>query len=309
MRILVTGGAGFIGSHLCDALISRGDQVTVLDNFSTGSINNITHLLKKITLFNGDIRDQNLVDTAVSRNEIVMHMAAAVGVDNILKNPIDSISTNLYGSQIVLNSAAKHKSRIFIASTSEIYGKNGNQPLAESFDRIIGQPQKFRWSYSDAKALEEATAHFLFSTQNLNVTTVRLFNTVGPRQTGDYGMVIPRFVKNAIAGTQLKILGNGLQTRTFCHINDVTSALLLLLSSDKSFGEVFNIGGLQEIAILDLAKKIISRTNSPSEIVFETKKPSNFDGYEDMQRRVPDTTKLNKLTGWRPKYDLDKISI
>ena len=262
MRVLITGGAGFIGSHLCDALILRGDEITILDNLSTGSEENISHLKGRIEINRGDIRDKALVESLVDNSELVLHMAAALGIDNILENPIESISTNFYGSEVILNAALKFKKRILIASTSEIYGKNTNQPLAETDDRVIGTPQKLRWTYSDAKALEEATAHFLFLTKQLRVTTIRFFNTVGPRQTGKYGMVIPRFVKAAIENKPLKIFGNGSQTRVFCHVNDSVKAVLALSMNDKTVGEVFNIGGRGEISILELAKLIIKQTNS-----------------------------------------------
>lgn len=214
MKVFITGGAGFIGSHLCDAFVERGDEVTILDNLSTGSHNNIVHLRDRIGVIQGDIRNSDLVESLVAESDLVLHMAAALGVENILENPIESISTNYYGSEVVINAALKYDKRILIASTSEIYGKNTLQPLSETDDRVIGSPQKLRWSYSDAKALEEATAHFLFITKKLKVTTIRFFNTVGPRQTGKYGMVIPRFVKAAIENKPIKIFGDGSQTKS-----------------------------------------------------------------------------------------------
>ena len=307
MRVFITGGAGFIGSHLCDALISRGDEVTILDNLSTGSKENISHLEGKIKVFQGDIRDQDLVESLVTNSELVLHMAAALGVDNILENPIESISTNFYGSEVVLNSALKHDTRILIASTSEIYGKNSKQPLSETDDRVIGTPQKIRWSYSDAKALEEATAHFLFLTKQLRVTTIRFFNTVGPRQTGKYGMVIPRFVKAAIENKPLKIFGNGTQSRVFCHVSDSVKAVLDLCENYDTIGEVFNVGGKGEISILDLAKLIIKQTNSKSEISFTNYEEAYPIGFEEMARRVPDISKITKFTGWEPKLGLEII--
>jgi UDP-glucose 4-epimerase len=273
VRVFITGGAGFIGSHLCDALVAEGKEVTILDNLSTGSKKNIAHLEGKIKIFQGDIRDQKLVESLVEGSDLVLHMAAALGVDNILENPIESISTNFYGSEVVLNAAAKSDKRIVIASTSEIYGKNPKQPLSETDDRIIGSPQKLRWSYSDAKALEEATAYFLFVTKKLKVTTIRFFNTVGPRQTGKYGMVIPRFVKAAVENKPIKVFGDGSQSRVFCHIEDTVKAVLLLAETNKSIGEVFNIGGTGEITILDLAKMTINLTNSESEITFNRDSP------------------------------------
>ncbi len=307
MRVFITGGAGFIGSHLCDVLVARGDEVFILDNLSTGSKANIAHLEGKIHVSQGDIRDNSLVESLVSGSDLVLHMAAALGVDNILENPIESISTNFYGSEVVLNAAMRYNKRILIASTSEIYGKNSKQPLSETDDRVIGTPQKLRWTYSDAKALEEATAHFLFLTKQLRVTTIRFFNTVGPRQTGKYGMVIPRFVRAAIDNEPLKIFGDGSQSRVFCHVSDSVKAILALSTNDKTIGEVFNIGGKGEISILELAKLIIKQTNSKSEITFTNYEDAYATGFEEMARRVPDISKLTKFTGWEPKLGLDTI--
>jgi len=307
MRVFITGGAGFIGSHLCDALISRGDEVTILDNLSTGSHDNIDHLKGKIEVTQGDIRDKALVESLVANSDLVLHMAAALGVDNILENPIESISTNFYGSEVVLDAALKYDKRILIASTSEIYGKNTKQPLSETDDRVIGTPQKLRWTYSDAKALEEATAHFLFLTKQLRVTTIRFFNTVGPRQTGKYGMVIPRFVRAAIENKPLKVFGDGSQSRVFCHVSDSVKATLTLADNDKSIGEVFNIGGRGEISILELAKMIIDQTKSKSEITFTDYVDAYSTGFEDMVRRVPDISKMTNFTGWEPQLGLATI--
>ena len=307
MRVLITGGAGFIGSHLCDALVVEGQEVTILDNLSTGSKKNIAHLEGKIKVFQGDIRDQKLVESLVAKTDLVLHMAAALGVYNILENPIESISTNFYGSEVVLNSATKHEKRIVIASTSEIYGKNPNQPLMETDDRVIGTPQKLRWTYSDSKALEEATAHALFLTKNLKVTTVRLFNTVGPRQTGKYGMVIPSFIKAALENQPLKVFGDGLQSRVFCHVLDVVIAILKLIERDNTLGEVFNIGGVGETTILDLAKLIIKQTNSNSDYKFIEYDDAYLSGYEDMERRVPNISKIKSYIDWEPKLTLEDI--
>ena len=307
MRVFVTGGAGFIGSHLCDVLVASGDEVSILDNLSTGSKGNIAHLEGKIKVSQGDIRDQALVESLVADSELVLHMAAALGVDNILENPIESISTNFYGSEVVLNAALKYDKRILIASTSEIYGKNTKQPLSETDDRVIGTPQKLRWTYSDAKALEEATAHFLFLTKQLRVTTIRFFNTVGPRQTGRYGMVIPRFVQAAIENTPLKIFGDGSQSRVFCHVIDSVKAVLALSENDKTVGEVFNIGGKGEISILELAKLIINKTDSKSDITFTSYEDAYATGFEEMVRRVPNISKISNFTGWEPKLGLDTI--
>ena len=307
MRVFITGGAGFIGSHLCDTLITEGKEVTILDNLSTGSKKNISHLEGKIKVFQGDIRDQKLVESLVAESDLVLHMAAALGVDNILQNPIESISTNFYGSEMVLNAAVKYNKRIVIASTSEIYGKNLKQPLSELDDRVIGTPQKLRWTYSDAKALEEATAYSLFLTKQLKVTTVRLFNTVGPRQTGKYGMVIPRFIQAALKDHPINIFGDGKQSRVFCHVIDAVNAILLLAIEDKTIGEVFNIGGVGELSILDLAKKIISQTKSKSSITHINYEDAYKIGYEDMARRVPDISKIQNFIKWQPKFDLTTI--
>jgi UDP-glucose 4-epimerase len=307
VRVLITGGAGFIGSHLSDALVAAGEKVTILDNLSSGSKKNVEHLEGKIKLVQGDIRDHKLIESLVAENNLILHMAAAVGVDRILENPIESVSTNFYGSEIVLKSAAKFDKRLIIASTSEIYGKNPNQTLKETDDRIIGTPQKLRWSYSDAKALEEAVAHSLYLTKKLRVTTVRFFNTVGPRQTGEYGMVIPRFVKAAVENKPLQVFGDGSQSRVFCHVQDTVSAILLLAENEKSIGEVFNIGGRGEITILDLAKMIIRQIGSKSEITFKDYINAYAVGFEDMSRRVPDISKITNAIGWIPKIDLTQI--
>ena len=307
MRVFVTGGAGFIGSHLCDALINRGDEVAILDNLSTGALNNIAHLRGMIEVTQGDIRDQGLVESLTASSDLVLHMAAALGVDNILNNPIESISTNVHGSEIVLKAALKFSKRILIASTSEVYGKNTKQPLTETADRIIGTPQKLRWTYSDAKALEEATAHSLYLTKKLKVSTMRFFNTVGPRQTGKYGMVIPRFVMAAIENSPINIFGDGSQSRVFCHINDSVRAILAIASNNETIGEVFNIGGVGEISILNLARKIIKQTNSNSIINFVDYKDAYSTGFEDMTRRVPDISKIKNFVGWEPTLNLNDI--
>ena len=307
MRVFITGGAGFIGSHLCDALLSQGHQVSILDNMSTGSAANIAHIKEKIEIHQGDIRDAALVEKLMAPADLVLHMAAALGVNTILENPIESISTNFTGSEVVLTAATKLNKRIIIASTSEIYGKNPKQPLSETDDRVVGTPQKIRWTYSDAKALEEAIAHALFLTKQLKVTTVRLFNTVGPRQTGRYGMVIPRFIQSAMKNEPITIYGDGTQSRVFCHVQDAVKAILTLAATDLSIGEVYNIGGVGETTIKQLADKIIQRTKSTSAITFTPYDDAYPAGYEDMQRRVPDTTKIKNSIGWSPANTLDSI--
>jgi UDP-glucose 4-epimerase len=307
MRAFITGGAGFIGSHLADALIARGDTVTILDNMSTGSQANIAHLENKITVHTGDIRDEALVNKLVAESEIVFHMAAALGVKNIMEHTIESIDRNFTGSEVVLNAATKFNKRIIIASTSEIYGKNPNQPLHEESDRVVGAPQKIRWTYSDAKALEEAVAHTLHKTQGLKVTTVRFFNTVGPRQTGQYGMVVPRFIQSALNNEEITIYDDGSQSRVFCHVEDAVRAVITLSETDSTIGDYFNVGGVGETTIKELATKVIERTKSTSTTRFIPYSDAYPAGFEDMQRRVPDIAKIKKVIDWEPRHSLDSI--
>jgi UDP-glucose 4-epimerase len=307
MRVLVTGGAGFIGSHLTDALIARGDQVVALDNFSTGSTANIKHITKNFEIIDGDIRNVDLINETVKDVDLVFHMAAALGVNTILESPLESISTNIAGSEVVLNAAATHKKRILIASTSEIYGKNPKQPLKETDDRVVGSPQKIRWSYSDAKAIEEAMAFSLNQEKGLKVTTARLFNTVGPRQSAHYGMVVPRFVRSALKNEPISIYGDGTQSRVFCHVHDAIEALLALVGTDKTVNEVYNVGGTGEITIKELAETVIKETSSQSSTEFIPYEKAYALGFEDMQRRVPDISKIKQDLGWAPKKNLSQI--
>lgn len=307
MRVLITGGAGFIGSHLADAYLAAGYEVHILDNFSTGSKKNIAHIEDQVRIIDGDIRDENLVSEALRDSDLVLHFAAALGVKNIMENPIDSISTNFHGSEVILNEAANQQKRIIIASTSEIYGKNPNQPLTEESDRVIGKPQNIRWSYSDAKALEESLAQALHDQKQLPVSTIRLFNTVGPRQTGYYGMVIPRFVEAAKQNKPLTIHGDGTQSRVFCHVKDAVEAITKISTELKSIGQVYNIGGQGEITIKELASKITERTKSTSTIEFKSYEAAYGKGFEDMYRRVPDITKVTSTIGWSPKLNIDQI--
>jgi UDP-glucose 4-epimerase len=307
MRVFITGGAGFIGSHLADACIARGDEVTILDNMSTGSRANIAHVEGKISIHEGDIRDKELVEKLVKDSDLVLHMAAALGVKNIMEHTIESINRNFAGSEVVLNSATKFNKRIIIASTSEIYGKNPNQPLHEESDRVVGAPQKIRWTYADAKALEEAVAHTLHKTHGLKVTTVRFFNTVGPRQTGQYGMVVPRFIQSALKNEPITIYDDGSQSRVFCHVEDAIRAVLKLAETDSTIGDYFNLGGTGEITIKELAQKVIQMTKSTSTINYVPFSEAYPAGFEDMQRRVPDISKIKNVIGWQPTHTLDSI--
>jgi UDP-glucose 4-epimerase len=305
MRVLITGGAGFIGSHLALKFQNIGEEVVIYDNLTTGNTKNLDSFTGQ--LIRGDIRDANEVDSLVSESDLVLHMAAALGVEKIMQDPIESISVNIQGSEVVLKSAAKHKKRILIASTSEVYGKNPKQPLSEEDDRVIGTPQNIRWSYSDAKAIEESIARALNLQKGLPVTTVRFFNTVGPRQTGQYGMVVPRFVQAALSNDDLIVFGDGTQSRVFCHVEDAVDGVFALLHKTSSIGEVFNIGGVGEVSMNELAAKIIEVTGSKSRIRHKPYEDAYPIGYEDMQRRVPNTSKIRNLTGWAPRHDLESI--
>ena len=307
MRYLVTGGAGFIGSHLIESLINRSDQVVVLDNLSTGSSKNLSKIADQITVHNGSILDQQLVDKLVADCDYVIHLAAALGVFNIVNKPLESLKTNLQGSEIILQAADKYRKPVLIASTSEIYGKNEKVPLNEEDDRIIGHPLKSRWSYSEAKAVDESLAYFYHLENKLPVRIVRFFNTVGPRQVGHYGMVVPRFIEAALKNEPLSIYGSGEQIRCFCHISDVIRALLLVIDSDQAVGEVFNIGNNQQSSINQLAERVISLLGSKSKIERVSYKDAYPQGFEDMQRRVPDISKIKRVLGWSPQLDLDQI--
>ena len=309
MKVLITGGAGFIGSHLTEKFSSLGDEVTILDNFSTGAEKTLKQIGFRGNLIEGDIRDHSLVDKLIEETELVLHMAAALGVSNIMNSTLESISTNILGSEVVLLSAAKHNKRIFIASSSEIYGKNPKQPLKEEDDRVIGSPQNFRWTYSDSKAIEESIARVLYLEKELPVTTIRFFNTIGPRQSAKYGMVVPRFVEAAINGDDIKVYGDGSQTRVFCHVYDAVEGLISLLNTESSIGEVYNVGGIGEISILSLAKKVIEVTGSKSKIITLPYTDIYPIGYEDMQRRVPDTSKIKLATGWVPSHNLESTIV
>ena len=307
MRVLITGGAGFIGSHLADSYLSQGYDVSILDNFVAGNSRNLEAVRELIDIYEGDIRNKDLVDSLIKKSDVVIHMAAALGVQTILTSPLESISINIHGSETILQSALKFDKRILIASTSEVYGKNPKQPLSEGDDRVVGAPQKIRWTYSDAKAIEEAVAHSMFSESGLKVTTVRFFNTVGPRQASHYGMVLPNFISSALKNQPLQVFGDGKQSRVFCHVSDASRAVVELLSDESSIGEVFNVGGTEEITISDLAKRVIKVTDSKSKIEHISYEKAYGDGFEDMQRRVPDISKIYNHCGWAPKISLDEI--
>ena len=307
MKFLVTGGAGFIGSHLTEKLIQRKDEVIILDNMSTGMPTNLTNIQNNVDLVNGDVLDKKLVDNLVNQCDYVIHLAAALGVFNIVNKPLESLRTNLMGTENLLESANKNSKPILIASTSEIYGKNDKVPLNEEDDRIIGHPLKSRWSYSEAKAVDESLAYFYYLENKLPIRILRFFNTVGPRQVGQYGMVVPRFVTAALRNKPIQVYGSGDQIRCFCHVDDAVRALLLVMDSDKAIGQVFNVGNNQQISIMDLAKKVIEITNSSSRIEKIAYEDAYPDGFEDMQRRVPDISKISRVLGWTPEISLDQI--
>ena len=304
---VVTGGAGFIGSHLAESLITRGNQVVVFDNLSTGSVDNLSRVKEKIEFEQGNILDKSLIDRLVAESDYVVHLAAALGVLNIVNKPLESLKTNLQGSEVVLEACDKYRKPVLIASTSEIYGKNDKVPLNEEDDRIIGHPLKSRWSYSEAKAVDESLAYFYYLENKLPIRIVRFFNTVGPRQVGHYGMVVPRFVSAALKSEPLSVYGSGEQIRCFCHVDDAVRALLLVMDSDKAVGEVFNVGNNQQITIIELAKKVIEITGSTSTIEKIAYEKAYPEGFEDMQRRVPDISKIKQVLGWSPEIILDQI--
>ena len=307
MKYLITGGAGFIGSHLAESLISRGDQVVIFDNLSTGSAMNLSGIKEKIIFQEGNILDKAVIDKLVAESDFVVHLAAALGVFNIVNKPLESLKTNLQGSEVVLEACDKYRKPVLIASTSEIYGKNDKVPLNEEDDRIIGHPLKSRWSYSEAKAVDESLAYFYYLENKLPVRIVRFFNTVGPRQVGHYGMVVPRFVSAALKNEPLAVYGSGDQIRCFCHVHDAVRALLLVMDSEKAVGEVFNVGNNQQITIMELAKKVIELTGSSSTIEKIAYEKAYPEGFEDMQRRVPDISKIKQVLGWTPEINLDQI--
>jgi len=309
MKILITGGAGFIGSHLAEALLAKGHEVTILDNLSTGKLENVAHLegQPNFHIVIGDILNEFLVDKLVERADWVFHLAAAVGVELIVKDPLRSLTTNIKGSEIVLENVYRYHRKVLITSTSEIYGKNLNGPLKEEDDRVLGSPLKTRWSYSTSKAIDEILAYVYWKEKKVPTVIVRLFNTVGPRQTGYYGMVIPRFVEQALKNEALTVYGTGTQTRCFLYVKDAVDAMVRLMESPAAVGQVFNIGSQEEISIRELAGKIIGLTESPCDITYVPYDEAYEEGFEDMQRRVPDITKISKLIGFKPTVNLEGV--
>jgi len=309
MKYLITGGAGFIGSHLSEALVARGDSIVILDNLSTGNHHNIESLIGNdaVTFYSGSILDEALVEKLVSEVDHVIHLAAAVGVFTIVNKPLESLRINLNGTENILEAAAKLGKPILIASSSEIYGKNGGGPLNEESDRVVGSPLKSRWSYSEAKAIDESLGYFYFSEKGLPVRLVRFFNTVGPRQVGSYGMVFPRFVAAALKGEPLDVYGTGTQSRCFCHVADAVAGLISVIDSDVTIGQVYNIGNDHETSVEDLAKKVIAQLGSASLITKKSYEDAYGAGFEDMQRRIPDISKIMATTGWAPQRSLETI--
>ena len=309
MKILVTGGGGFIGSHLTEYLLSLGHELVILDDFS-GSSNSNLNLTKestKLLIIEGTILDRNLVSNLMADVSYCYHLAASLGVERINQDPISSLEINLKGSEIVLNSAADAGVRTLLASSSEIYGKNPSMPLKEDSDRVLGSPQVARWSYSEAKALDELYAFELYKNKSFPVSIARFFNTVGPRQSGSYGMVLPRFVKAALSNQPLIVYGDGTQSRTFCAVSDVVEALVSLMKTSESIGQAYNVGSTTEISINDLAQKVIAVTESKSQIVFKKHSEVFGDNFEEPTRRVPDISKISKAIGWQPKKSLEAI--
>jgi len=303
---LITGGAGFIGSHLAEALLSRGDRVTVVDDLSTGRFENIAPLTKNpsFSFALETITNETVMDRLGSECDRILHLAAAVGVDLIVNDPVRTIETNVMGAEAVLRVARRYRRKVFLASTSEVYGKNEKVPFHEDDDGVFGATTVTRWAYATSKALDEFLALAYHRSKNLPVVIGRFFNTVGPRQSAQYGMVIPRFVRQALAGEPLTVYGDGLQTRCFCNVRDVVRAVLLLIENDAAEGQVFNIGSTEEISMRDLAERVKSRCKSSSDITFIPYEKVYSVGYEDMRQRVPDIEKIKGAVGWQPEIPL-----
>ena len=307
MRCLITGGGGFIGSHLAEALIARGDDVSILDALTTGRRENAEHLLDSphIRFHIGSVLDEATTRELVEASDVVVHLAASVGVKLIVERPLDSLRNNIRGTEVVLEACADRGRKVLVTSTSEIYGKNANDPLREDADRVLGSPYKARWSYSTAKAVDEIYAHAYWKERGTPTIVARLFNCIGPRQSGDYGMVVPGFVRQALTGEDVTAYGDGEQRRCFCHVEDTVRALIGLIDHPDAVGDVFNVGSAEEISINDLAALVIEMTGSSSRVVHIPYDEAYEEGFEDMLRRVPDTTKIRELTGWRTTRTLE----
>jgi UDP-glucose 4-epimerase len=309
VRALITGGAGFIGSHLADALLNAGHEVDIIDNLSTGSIRNVGHL-KSNPRFNYTIdtlTNEPLLAELIDRNDVIFHFAAAVGVKLIVEEPVHTIETNVHGTEVVLKHANKKRKKVVIASTSEVYGKSADVPFREDADLVMGATVKHRWAYACSKAIDEFLALAYYKERGLPVIIVRFFNTVGPRQTGQYGMVLPSFVQQALSGAPITVFGDGTQSRSFTYVGDVVECLLKLVNEPKAIGQVFNIGNKEEVTILKLAEIVKSLTGSASPIEFVPYDKAYEEGFEDMPRRVPDLTKIRQLVGYEPKVQLNEI--
>lgn len=306
-RILITGGAGFIGSHLCESLLSTGNHVTAIDDLSTGRIDNILPLTQhpNFSFVRESILNKQVLDQLCSRSDLVIHLAAAVGVKLIVENPVRTIQTNVMGSEAILSAANRHGCKVMLASSSEVYGKGTRIPFSEGDDCLIGATTHSRWAYATSKAMDEFLGLAYHNQFNLPVVIMRFFNTIGPRQTGSYGMVVPRFVRQALTNTSVEVYGNGMQTRCFADVHDVVRAIQMLIEEENAVGEVFNIGSTQEISIFQLAERIIKLSNSHSKINFIPYEKAYAPGFEDMQRRVPNIDKLYNLTAFQPKFTLD----
>ena len=308
MRVLITGGAGFVGSHLAEALLDRGDEVFVLDDLSTGSIENVVHLKPhpKFHYTIDSVSNEPVLAELIDRADIVVHLAAAVGVKLIVEQPVHTIETNVHGTEVVLKHANKKKKLVLIASTSEVYGKSADVPFREDADLVLGPTAKHRWAYACSKMIDEFLGLAYWKERKLPVIVVRLFNTVGPRQTGQYGMVIPTFVRQALAGQPITVFGDGTQSRSFTYVGDVVRAMVALIDEPRAVGQVFNIGNGHEITIRELAEKVRQMTGSTSEIVMVPYDQAYEAGFEDMPRRVPDIGRIHALVGYRPTVDLDE---
>lgn len=309
MRVLITGGAGFIGSHLAERLINRGDEVYIIDDLSTGSIENVQHLKSKPNFhyYLDSVTNQSLSAELIDLCDVVYHLAAAVGVRLIVESPVRTLETNIRGTEVILELAAKKRKRVLITSTSEVYGKRERIPFNEDDDLIMGPSNKGRWSYACSKLIDEFLAIAYWKEKKVPTVIARLFNTVGPRQTGRYGMVVPNFVRQALGGQEITVYGDGTQSRCFTHVSDAVGALIGIAEHPSAMGEVYNIGSANEISILDLAHKVKEITESESDIKLVPYEKAYEEGFEDMMRRVPDISKINQLIGYQPRHSLDEI--